>query len=136
MEIPELVKFSYKGDDDLLKKYHISEYDLKQAVTSTVLMIEGMSRVYDLIYYKIIFDKKPIGYFIIYENTLYSYAINIQYRKPEILNEWWNQVKKVLGNNFISFLYKNNTRAIKFLEKNGMKILQEDKETNSVILVN
>lgn len=125
-ELPELVELSYKDDVDLLEKYHVAKMDLRKAVMSTLVMIGETAKNYQLQYYRVMDKKTPIGYFIIFNECLYSFAINIHYRTKVVLTNWWKQVLNVLGDHFMCSLNPNNTRAVKFLERQGMKVIQKD----------
>lgn len=135
-ELPTLVAISYMGDNDLFDKYHIGKVDFPQAVLSTLDLIDDASKEIRLSYYKVIYQKEPIGYFVTFNNYLYSFGIAMKYRRREILVGWFQAVKKVLGRQFRAMLYDNNTRAISHLEKQGMKIIDVDQETKIVTLQN
>jgi hypothetical protein len=105
-------------------------------VNGELLNIYQMAENRRLCYYKVIYQKKPIGYFVIFENTLYSFGINIKYRKKDILLSWWQQLKKTLKKGFNCYLDEQNERAINFLEKNNMKVVEKDEEHKIVTLIN
>lgn len=133
-ELDSLVHYAYEGDMDLLEKYHPLKGNLKDLAKETIRMVDGASKAYEISYYKILIASKPIGYFVTWDKFLYSFAINLNYRKKDILISWWGEVRKVLGKSFSSILYDDNTRAISFLEKNGMEVFSRDK--NLVTLIN
>lgn len=135
-ELIKLVEISYEGDTELFEKFHVGKFDFFQSVVSTLQMIQEMSKQQKLSYYKVISDKKPIGYFVTYQNVLYSFGIAKNFRLKEVLISWIEQVKKVLGKQICSFLYDNNTRAIDFLLKNGFRIANENLETKVITLIN
>jgi len=135
-ELPKLVGISYERDEELFEKYHIGKMNFPQAVLSTLDLIDDASKQLNLSYYKVIYQKQPIGYFVTFGNYLYSFGIAIKYRKKDILVGWFLAVKKVLGKQFRALLYENNTRAISHLEKQGMKIIDIDNETKIVTLQN
>jgi hypothetical protein len=122
------------GDDDLLLKYHLAPMSLIDAVKSTFGMIASASKIKKLTYYKVLYNKQPIGYTVTFDNNLYSYAINKKFRKKDILVAWWNEIKETLSDNFMSMLYSNNERAKNFLIKNGMKVF--DEKDNVITFIN
>lgn len=134
-QLPQYIELSYVGDEDLFNKYHIAPYDLKGCVVSTLLMIKEMSLARKLDYYKVMLDKTPIGYFVTGQDDIYSFGINIKYRKKEILVEWFEHVKKILPEQFTCMLYNNNTRAIEFLVKNGFRIVEDSINDNVTVLL-
>tara|TARA_R110000868_G_scaffold36279_2_gene128920 strand:- start:545 stop:982 length:438 start_codon:yes stop_codon:yes gene_type:complete len=133
-ELPKLVAISYEKDEELFDKYHIGKMDFPSAVLSTLDLIHEASQELKLSYYKVIYQKQSIGYFVTFDGYLYSFGISMKYRKREILIGWFDCIKKVLGKNFRAMLYDNNTRAIKHLEKQGMQIIDFDEETKIVTL--
>ena len=138
--LPDLVYLSYLGDEEFLNKYspHIEDgaAGLIANVNAELAFIYEMGQEKKMNYYKVIYQKKPIGYFVTFENTLYSFGINVKYRKKDILPYWWKGLKKTLSKGFDCFLNDKNERAIGFLEKNNMKISERDIENKIVTLVN
>ncbi len=48
------------------------------------------------------------------------------HRTKETLAEFWNKIREVLTDKFACILYRNNTRAINWLQKCGMEIVEND----------
>lgn len=120
-ELKKYVEIAYNGDEDLLKKYHIAEYSLCEAVDETLSMIYQTSLEVDMKHLGVYNDCKIIGYVSYFQNNLYSFGINIEYRTKEVLSVFWEEIKSILSHSFICMLYPNNTRAIEWLKKCGMK---------------
>lgn len=133
-ELTPIIAFTYEGDNDLFDKYHPAKSDKFGSIESTVEMIEDISKQYKCSFYKVMLGDKIIGYFVTWKEFLYSFAINIHYRKKEILIAYWQKIKDVLGRRFQTMLYTENSRAIAFLLRNGMKINKQEK--NVVTLIN
>lgn len=129
-ELPPLVQLSYSGDSDLIEKYHPAKSDMYGSIQNELDMIEETGGVYKVNYYKVLFENKPIGFFVTGGATgkdfLYSFAINIKFRKKDILIKWWSEVKSTLKKEFEAFLYVGNTRAVEFLKKQKMQISKEE----------
>ncbi len=135
-ELPKLIRTSYEGDKEILATQHVMPFDsIDDAVKMTYGMIKQMSAEKKLTNYKVIYQKKPIGYFSNFDNYLFSFGINKKFRKKEVLVEWWQQVVKSLEKNFMCILYPHQARSIGFLKKNGMIVLEVDHRNNSVILI-
>jgi hypothetical protein len=135
-ELPKLVAIAYEGDQDLFDKYHIGKMSFPESVLCTLDLIDEASRKFKLSYYKLIYKKQPIGYFVIFGEYLYSFGIGIKFRKKEVLSRWFQNVREELPPHFKTPLYDNNTRAINHLQRQGMKIIDHDKETKIVTLQN
>ena len=134
-ELLESVAISYEGDNDLFLKYHIAPMDFMNCVMATMGMILDTAKEKELRYYTVIYKKKKIGYVVEFDDFLYSYGINIKFRKKDILIAWWREVSRVMGGKFMTMLYLNNTRCITHLRKQGFEIFQEDKLNNCVTLI-
>jgi len=98
-------------------------------------MILQMAAEKKLNCYKVIYCKKSIGYFVNFENYLFSFGISKKFRKKEVLVDWWRSVVKSLEKNFMCILYPHQTAAIGFLKRNGMVVLEVDTENNAIILM-
>lgn len=120
-ELRDFVMVAYTQDDDLLNLYHVDKYNLEQAVDKTMEMIEITSKEVDMDYFGAVLNDDIIGYLCSFQNNLYSFGINKVYRNKLVLIEFWERIKEVLGNNFMTVLYPNNTRAINWAKKCGMK---------------
>jgi len=136
--LPNLVYLSYLGDEDFLNKYspHIEDgaTSLIANVNGELAFIYEMGQKNKLNYYKVVYQKKPIGYFVtIADDWLYSFSINKKYRKKDLLINWWRQIEKTLKKEFYCCLSEKNEKAIGFLIKNGMK--EKERQNNTVLLV-
>lgn len=133
-ELKKYVESAYKGDQDLFSKYHVSECSFSEAVEQTLAMIYETSLVVDMKYLGVVKDKKRIGYLCYFQNNLYSFGINIDYRTKEVLSEFWEKTKEVMGDSFICMLFPNNTRAIGWLKTCGMEIIDGVEESAVTLL--
>lgn len=136
VDLKRLIRISYENDVDLLNRYHIKPCSLSEAVTWTLEMIAEIDRVRDVKNYAVLWDGREIGYVSAFENYLYSYGISLECRKKDILVAWWEAVCKLMGDNFLTGLYCNNTRARDFLLKNGMRIIGDNGETITFLKAN
>lgn len=135
-QLKEYVELVYRGDDDLLNTYHINPpYTFEEGVEETMRAIKNVVEQTPTGCYGVIKDGEKIGYFVSFVNNLYSFGISIEKRTKEILAEFWNKIVETISKEFICVLYRNNTRAINWLEKCGMEKSDIEIEDNSVILV-
>jgi hypothetical protein len=70
---------------------------------------------------KCIFVRDDIGYVFYSAGHLISFCIRHECRDKENLAYFGNLIKKELGMHFNCYLFNRNTRAIRFLERLGMK---------------
>lgn len=135
-QLKEYVELVYRGDDDLLNTYHIDPpYTFEEGVEETMQAIKNVSEQTPTEHYGVLKDGEKIGYFVAFENNLYSFGIAIGERTRGILREFWGKIVEIVGNEFICVLYKNNTRAINWLEKCGMGKSDIETDDNSIVLV-
>lgn len=134
-ELEKLVYISYEGDEDLLNCFWGESFNLEKAVNETMNAINQYQEETNMQHYAVLLDGKEIGYLSCFPHNLYSFGININYRTKEILNDFWEQIKDILGSSFICMLFNQNTRAIKFLKKKGMVEI-EGVEQNCTTLLN
>ena len=134
-ELPKLVEISYKDDYDLLSKYWGEDLSLIEAVNETMNAIKKYQEETNMQHCMVVNDGEEIGYVSFFPNNLYSFGININHRTKEILEEFWEAIKDILGDNFICLLFPQNTRAINFLKKCGMVEI-EGIEQNCTTLLN
>ena len=136
--LEKLVRISYEQDYEGFDKFHVEKFDFESSVQKTLSMVDEMSDQVELKYYEVLFNNITIGYFIIFKECLYSFAIAKNYRtKAGVLKEWWALLKIMLERIFVCILYRNNTRAISFLQRMGMKETEGNfSDKNLITLVN
>lgn len=128
-EYKTLLTELYKEDDDLLNKYHISSgKGLEYCVDKTVRDFLSFSS-YKL--YKILVDNQVVAFFgKEYVDGIWfmtGFFIKINYRTKNFVYLFWKNVKKTFSQKHIYCnIYKKNTRAQKFLEKNGKLVYQTE----------
>lgn len=67
-----------------------------------------------------IFYAKPRWFF--QKKMLISFCLKPEFRTAPYISDFWNQIRKNLGNHFVCYLYNRNTRAMNFLLRGGMKV--------------
>lgn len=131
--LPLFIERAYSGDKELLETYHIVNGSLEFCVKEQVKIIRTQSRFDNLVFYGLKIADDIIGYMVIGENYLFSYCINIAYRTKVVLMDWWAQVIDLFKGHFGTFLYKKNDRALRFMIRNGMEVI--DEKPNYVTLI-
>jgi hypothetical protein len=70
-----------------------------------------------------VFEKNElIGYYVNTPSMLISFSINTKYRTRHYLKEFYSLIKKDMNKRFVCYLFSKNIRAIKWLQKMGMKV--------------
>src|SRR6266849_3414375 len=124
-ELRGFITIAFQGDTALINTYHLVNGSLDKCVNSTVMEIKKVARTDKLSYYGIIWDGRPIGFTVLGKNFLISFGINLRFRTKEILPLWWQLVCTALNEEFVTWIFKKNTRAIDFLKRNGMIVIEE-----------
>lgn len=125
------IHFAFKGDWQLIHKLHLVNGDLNDCVKSTFRQIDSVSHGGTPLQFWGIYllqgdEKNLIGFTVTGPKMLFSFGINIQFRTKEIVMNWWQCVLTLLGNEFVTWLFKKNTRAIDFVTRNGMEVSEDN----------
>lgn len=132
-EIKEAIAVAFDKDEVGLKKYKdpinlMPVLTIADSVEDTVLKLkEYVAAEKAMIYFKVMEDEVLIGFFACYwdyKGSIYclvSFGINKNYRLKNYMNEYFNLLKKTMLNRFYISLWSVNTRAIKWLKKNGLE---------------
>lgn len=122
------VQTAFQGDQDLLFTYHrISPAStFSKCVDDTVSQIQEVAEHNDLTYYALYIGLTMAGFTVVGQKILLSFGINHHYRSKEIVSSWWKSVCKMLGNEFVTWIFKKNTRVVDFLLRNGMEVADDD----------
>jgi hypothetical protein len=121
----EAIKEAFAGDTDIYKFFdpNISVSTLDDVVENVSSKIEE--------YYSVMpakFVKTYSGYVFFSEGFLISFGC-----RKECRGSWfWNEIVEQLGGKFLCALWDTNTRAIRWLEKNGMVIIKQE---NNIVLL-
>jgi len=64
---------------------------------------------------------KEVGFVYYFDDILVSFGVNKSHRNKEFLASFFADVTEWIGGDFVTFMWERNTRAINWLEKNGMQ---------------
>lgn len=127
-QLRKAIRVSFTSDNDIK-----SFYDQSVSINSVDDIIEDIYKKileynnYDgkLIIKGAYEGEELIGYVVLFNNLLISFALAVEHRKSKG-TEFFELIKKELNSNFFCFLWSINVRARKFLEKHGMKTIFSD----------
>lgn len=130
-ELKPLVELGFGDDPELMETFQQIKTEFGVTVQRNLDNIKNSQSLFEFTYYKVMWDGQPIGFTVIdkEKGLLWSFGINISWRKKEIAMQWFNEVSKYLDHFVICVLWNQNFRAIRFLERNGMKIMNRNDET-------
>lgn len=127
-ELEKAIRVAFEGDEAIYDYYdpNVPVVNLEEIVRDVSRKIKAV-QVTDFLQNWGIFEReKLIGYSVTGENFLFSFGVNIHYRKREFLQQWWKQIKQLMKHDFAVLLYSRNSRAIEYLLKNDCEIEKEE----------
>lgn len=129
-ELKKYIGIAFREDKDLFTKWHIVSGTKDDCINDTYDVIVESQNHLNITCYAI----NQIGYTVLIEDRkiLYSFGINIFYRRPGILRAWFTEIINILGS-FECYLYPKNKRAINHLLKQGMIISDETEQYTRLI---
>lgn len=131
-------------DVELFERYaHKNHASPDEMVDVNLRAIQEASLDYDIELYAVIAKDsdgvfKSIGFTVLMKKgveiqLLYSYAINVAWRKKEVLLAWLAAVENKFGDNaYAVSLYAVNSRAIAFFKRNGF--INEKRVDQTILL--
>lgn len=136
-EISQYVENAFNADINLLNIFHTSPGTLQHCVENTMGLIKESADYYkdDMKFYAVVVDGVPVGYTITVKNAelpneLYSFGININHRRKDILMAWLKAIEEKISKPYYIILWSKNTRAINFFERNGFAVERTNKYLN------
>lgn len=120
-----VVEECFAGDKELLEEFHIcAPCSLKQAVTDTVNVLKSGSVHPDFTMYKLLIGTELVGFFGTELNNTFltTFCLKKEYRRPDILEGFWEIINQYLPGTFRTALYTRNSRAVKFMLNNGGEV--------------
>ncbi|NBX97414.1 hypothetical protein EBQ81_00920 [bacterium] len=119
----ELIRDIFDLDKDIKKFCDMDFLMYNQNISDQIIIkLNGCLIQYPSSYIFVDEDRK---YFAVWlkahgDNILYSFGVHPEKRSEENLKLFWEYLENEHDDGFLSYLYSNNTRAIKWLKKNGM----------------
>jgi hypothetical protein len=125
-DLKEAIKIALEGDNEI-----VSLYDPNIEVNSIEDVVNDIDRkifeIRDFCICKGIYDNENlIGYYAYIEKMLISFSLSSPNRTKEKLQQFFDLIKKDLGQQFVCRLWSKNLRAIKWLIKNGFQFVDDE----------
>src|SRR5579863_2753955 len=127
-DLEAFIRIAFYGDDDLVEKYHVVNGNFDECVKDTFRRICEVAKKNELIFYSVWHGWIPVGFTVTGKSFLLSFGINIKSRTREIVTSCWKKVCMLLDNEFVTWIFKKNTRTVEFLRRNGMEIVEDGPE--------
>lgn len=135
--LKDYVVLGFGGDSELLERYQQLDTDFDATVSRNMSYITDSMEGKKFIFYRIMWEERPIGFTVldVTDSFLFSFGINKQFRSWEILNEWWAYILMMFDGDFGCILWAKNSRAINFLTRQGMQVMEQP-DNKIVLLIN
>lgn len=135
-ELESAVRTAFADDKEIFKFY-----DKNAVVTNLDDLVQDVMRklkehvpIFPDTTFKTIWDKgKIVGYLAYKKETLISFGLCVEYRQRKYLKEFFSIIKKELHGPFLCSLWSRNIRAVKWLMKNGLRILDTNPHITTLI---
>ena len=126
-QLKKAIRVAFEEDKQIVELY---DPNVKVETVDDVInsISEKIFEIKDLCNCKGVYDKgKLVGYYVYTDMLLISFSLSSQYRIRGYLREFFGMIRKDLGKKFVCRLWNKNIRAIKWLLKNDLEII-EDKD--------
>jgi hypothetical protein len=124
-QLEKAIQIAFEEDRQIVEMYdpNVKVESIEDVVKN---ISEKIFEIKDLCVCKGVYEKgKMIGYYTYTNMLLISFSLSSQYRTRKYLREFFSMMRKDLGKEFVCRLWSTNKRAIKWLIKNDMEILEE-----------
>jgi len=128
-----IIENGFKLDKDLIGIYHIeSGTDYKTCATRTYNDLKNTT-LPSFKFYGVFEDDDLVGFFgtedidhgVHYVNTIF---VKPEYRNRAAMKGFYKCLTDIVGNNYVTALYKKNSRAIDFYLNNNGKIMTSEQD--------
>lgn len=133
-----LIKFAFEGDDEIglfCDPHNLNNHSVGVSRDVYGKLFDYRDLFDDFSFHSFWVDDKEVGYYATCGGILVSFGINKWHRKRGNLIEFFNQITESFAEDFCTYMWLRNTRAINWLKKCGM---HEDNQTriDNVIKLN
>lgn len=126
--LKDAINISFKRDKDIYDLFdpNVKVNCIEEIVenVSEKILTYGGNCHYIGVYEK----EKLIGYFVYREKQLISFALDVPYRQRKYLREFFRIIKTKISGHFMALLWNKNIRAIKYLQKHGMNVINQNSQ--------
>jgi RimJ/RimL family protein N-acetyltransferase len=74
---------------------------------------------------------REVGFVYYFSDVLVSFGVNKEFRNKNFLTSLFDDIKKWMGDSFVTYMWERNERAIRWFEKCGME--REDCNLDNVV---
>lgn len=122
-ELPDVVYTAFNADEKIYDFYDpsVKVSSVEEIVSDIVRKLKEYAKV---VLFSVKNKQEVIGYFVSNGGShLISFGVAVKYRVDKYLKDFFQAIKKVLGDNFSALLWIKNTRGVRWLLKNNMVVV-------------
>ena len=131
-ELKDAISISFRQDKDIYSLFdpNVTVESLEEIVdnVSEKILTYGENCHYLGVYEK----QRLIGYFTYKEKQLISFALSMPFRQRKYLREFFKIIRTEISGHFMALLWSKNIRAIKYLQKNGMEVINQNTQVTQL----
>ena len=123
IELREAIRVAFNMDDNIYKLYCpcVKVETLNDIVRDISSRLHNDEPDAEL---RGVYEKgEIIGYYVFDGTRLISFALNKKYRDKRRLRKYFDLIRDELGDEFECYLWSINERGVRWLVKNGMRII-------------
>lgn len=119
-ELEKAIKIAFIEDKKIFALYdpHVKVETVEDIVVDIVRKVSHFTGAKLIGVYE---NDELVGYFVYRGKILISFSIAMTYRVRKYLREFFQLMNKELKKDFVVYLWRRNSRAIRWLEKNGLE---------------
>jgi hypothetical protein len=124
VRIEESIIKTFENDNDIIDLYdptavNISKKDIPNDILKKLKEYDSVPSM-KLKFFDFILDDRFCGYVVVCEQRKLLVSFGLKHRETETKNSFFTHIKRLLEDEFICIVYKNNVRSIKWLNSMGM----------------
>jgi len=133
----DAIRIAFENDEDLLSFYDPNKQlnSIEEIISDVAAKIKTHDNgelvirgIYEGTY-------GLMGYFVFKNRLLISFGMDVKYRNKRCLKTFWKIIKREMNDEVACMLWSKNIRAIKWLAKNGMKVLFANEQVTQLVLI-
>jgi len=131
-ELESAIRIAFENDKEIIELYdpRVNASSINEIVEDILKKVKD----HGTIQLKGVYDKgELIGFYVRGKGMLMSFGLAVKYRVRKFKRHFFDLIKRDFKGTFICFLWSVNVRAIKWLEKNDMKVVASDSRITKLI---
>ena len=116
------IMYAFEGDKDISKycDKNDKELEVEKLVLSIFKKLLEYEETEECDFYDLSVENEVVGYGFNYKNILISFGVNKKFRNKEKLEKVFEIIKGKFNNDFETYMWERNERAVNWLRKCGM----------------